>query len=133
MKYLVVALFCGWVAGAQAANPFHCQGYDSSGDRAMTISASGQSITQIKNLHLNWFNSWPVKITLPLVEKTDKYDPRSPKFRGLEKWIVNVPNGPACKWDLLLPPAKARGAKFTGYSQTSCDSYYETITLRCEQ
>jgi len=132
MIRLSIALCCfGLTAATHAANPFQCDGFTPAGDKAMTIRASGQSLTQIKNLNLDWFNSWPVKVALPIVEKTEKYKPRSPRYAGLEKWQVNVPNGPDCRWDLLLPPASKRGAAFRGYSQTSCDSYYETITLRC--
>ncbi len=130
-RLLTVFVGLGLAAAAQAANPFRCDGFTPAGDRAMTIRASGQSITQIKNLNLDWFNSWPVKIQLPLVEKSEKYKPRSPRYAGLEKWVVDVSNGPACKWDLLLPPAAKRGSAFRGYSQTACDSYYETIVLKC--
>lgn len=132
MKRLVISVaFLSLVGSAHAANPFHCTGYDADGGRVLTLAANGQSQTQIRDLRLNWESSWPVKIALPIVEKTEKYNPRNPRYRGLEKWSVNVPNGPACKWDLLLPPAATRPASFGGYSQTACDSYYETISLKC--
>ncbi len=132
MKKIIVGLYCfGLVAGAQAANPFRCEGHNSQGERMMTLSASGQSITQLKNVRLVWLSSYQVRLSLPIVEKAEKYKPRNPQYIGHDKWVVDVANGPACRWDLILPPARNRQASFVGYSQTACDSYYETITLTC--
>ncbi len=128
MKFLLLLSLTSLSVFA-ASSSFTCTGDANGNEDELVVSVKAQSQTQLKDVQLTWQGK--TKIRLPLVDNDENYTPKSPLYKNLKKFVVDAPNGGACKWTLLIPAVENRAAKFKAYSQTACDSYYETIHLEC--